>query len=228
VGGIPAGGWHDGHHAHRYGEGVFFWPYPYAWPYGSYPGYPGWYGNPYAAPVPYPYTYYPGNDGSNDDGVMPSTRGLVVPGDLPIGAMPNWYYCDSPDGFYPYVKSCSHAWTPIPLAPPPPGAAAPLSYSDWQWCEESKSFFPYVNVCKDGFLPVPVTVPSSDMGPPAQAANWFFCDDPKGYAPYVVQCRHDWRTVPAVPPPSVKITMRDESGKALVKEPPAKDTAKKK
>lgn len=188
--------------------GVIFWPYPYPWPYG---GYYSNYGNPYAYPYPGPYPaypYYPDDD--VDYTAMPSTRGLVVPGDLPMGSAANWFYCDSPDGFYPYVKSCSRNWTPIPLGPPPPGASKPLSYSEWQWCEESKSFFPYVTSCKEGFVSVPVTVPTNEGGPPPQAANWFFCDDPKGYSPYVVQCKHDWRAVPAVPPPSVKISVRDE------------------
>lgn len=107
-------------------DGVFFWPYPYPWPYG---GYYSNYGNPYAYPYPLPYAYqqyYPNDDSM---GGMPSTRGLVVPGDLPIGSTASWYYCDSPDGFYPYVKSCGRNWTPIPLAPPPPGASPPLSLS---------------------------------------------------------------------------------------------------
>ena len=169
------------------------WPYP-AYPYSQYY-------------YPYPPQYY-SNNGYDDD-LPDSTRGLVVPGDLPMGATAFWYYCDTPDGFYPYVKTCSHDWTRIPISPPPPGTATPVSYSDWQWCEDKKAFFPYVTACISGFVPVPVTAPGKDQAGPPQVANWYFCDNPKGYSPYVVQCASDWRAVPAVPPPSVKVTVKD-------------------
>lgn len=187
---------------HHNGGGVFY-PYPlipYTWPYPAYP-----YSNYY-----YPYPAYPQGPYDDDDYTPPSTRGVVVPGGpLPVGMTASWYYCDTPDGYYPYVKTCAHGWTPIPIAPPPPGAAAPLNYADWQWCEETKAFFPYVSSCKAGFVSMPVTAPGKDQAGPPQVANWFFCDTPKGYSPYVVQCAHDWRAVPAVPPPSVKLTVRD-------------------
>jgi hypothetical protein len=88
---------------------------------------------------------------------------------------------------------------------------APLSYSDWQWCEEKKAFFPYVTACPAGFEPIPVTAPGKAQAGPPQTANWYFCENPGGYSPYVVQCARDWRAVPAVPPPSVKITVKDET-----------------
>lgn len=201
----------DGHRGkergkHHHDHDDWGYPYPYppipeTWPFPPTPYYQYYY--------PYPPQYYPGGYADEDD--THSTRGLTVPGDLPMGVTSYWYYCEKPDGYYPYVKSCTRDWTRIPVSPPPPGVAPPLSYSDWQWCEESKGFFPYVTACKAGFEPLPVTSPS-DAGPPA-AANWFFCEDPKGYAPYVVQCRRDWRPVPAVPPPSVKITVKDEKAK---------------
>lgn len=200
---------HDGKGPHRRDGRVWgepFYPYPplpYTWPYPPYP-YSQYY-------YPYPPQYYPNNIYGNDDyPPPPSTRGLVVPGDLPVGATAFWYYCDAPDGYYPYVKECSHEWTRIPIAPPPPGTAAPVSYSDWQWCEEKKGFFPYVTSCLAGFAPVPVTAPGKDQAGPPQVAYWYFCDNPRGYSPYVVQCARDWRAVPAVPPPSVKITVKGE------------------
>jgi len=193
---------HPRERGRHHGDGGIFYPYPpipYTWPYPAYP-YSQYY---------YPYPAYP-QGAYDDDYVPPSTRGVVVPGGpLPVGITASWNYCDAPDGYYPYVKTCSHGWTPIPIAPPPPGAATPLSYSDWQWCEETKAFFPYVSSCKAGFVAIPVTAPGKDQAGPPQVANWFFCDTPKGYSPYVVQCSHDWRAVPAVPPPSVKITVRD-------------------
>jgi hypothetical protein len=30
---------------------------------------------------------------------------------------PNWYYCDNPRGYYPYVASCSTAWREVPSQP---------------------------------------------------------------------------------------------------------------
>lgn len=208
----PLPGGHDGKPPHRRDGHVWgepFYPYPplpYTWPYPPYP-YSQYY-------YPYPPQYYPNNIYGDDDyPPAPSTRGLVIPGDLPMGSTAFWYYCDAPDGFYPYVKECSHEWTRIPISPPPPGTVAPLSYSDWQWCEETKAFFPYVTACKAGFVSVPVTAPGKDQAGPPQVANWYFCENPRGYSPYVVQCGRDWRAIPAVPPPSVKITVRDEKKK---------------
>jgi hypothetical protein len=31
--------------------------------------------------------------------------------------MPNWYYCDNPKGYYPYVASCNSAWRQVPAQP---------------------------------------------------------------------------------------------------------------
>ncbi len=31
---------------------------------------------------------------------------------------PSWYYCDDPQGYYPYVRQCPGGWRPV--APPPP------------------------------------------------------------------------------------------------------------
>lgn len=181
---------HDGH-----GRGGVIYPYPVpmTWPYPWPPYY-----------YPYP-PYYP--DTSDDDDDSPPAG---MPGEMPMGVVGFWYYCDAPDGYYPYVKDCSHPWARIPISPPPPGTAAPMSFSDWQWCEEKKAFFPYVTACPAGFVPVPVTAPGKNQSGPPQVANWYFCESPRGYLPYVVQCARDWRAVPAVPPPSVKITVKDK------------------
>jgi hypothetical protein len=36
----------------------------------------------------------------------------------------NWYYCDNPRGYYPYVASCASGWRQVPAQPntaaPPP------------------------------------------------------------------------------------------------------------
>jgi hypothetical protein len=33
-----------------------------------------------------------------------------------------WYYCDNPQGYYPYVQACSSGWRQVPVSPgaPPP------------------------------------------------------------------------------------------------------------
>jgi hypothetical protein len=188
--GRPSNGSHGGDRHHRgHGGGVVVFPYP-PLPTGTWWPYP-----------PYPDTYgtYSGDEEYGDDGTDTQPPDETPP--------VFWYYCDQPDGFYPYVKSCSRDWSTIPISAPPPGSAVPLSYSDWQWCEDSKSFFPYVSSCRSGFVSVPVTAPKSDSAP--AIANWFFCEDPKGYLPYVVQCKKDWRAVPAVPPPSVPVTVKN-------------------
>jgi hypothetical protein len=32
----------------------------------------------------------------------------------------NWYYCNNPPGYYPYVRSCAMPWQAVPATPPPP------------------------------------------------------------------------------------------------------------
>lgn len=31
-----------------------------------------------------------------------------------------WYYCNNPQGYYPYVKACPAGWQPVPVQPPRP------------------------------------------------------------------------------------------------------------
>lgn len=31
---------------------------------------------------------------------------------------PNWYYCDNPKGYYPYVATCNGPWRQVPAQPP--------------------------------------------------------------------------------------------------------------
>ena len=40
----------------------------------------------------------------------------------------SWYYCDNPQGYYPYVQNCSVQWRPVPSTPPgyAPGGLPPL------------------------------------------------------------------------------------------------------
>jgi hypothetical protein len=188
----PAGaafGGHGHHHGGHGGGGVVVDPYAY-WPYTIYP---------YPSPYPYPDAPYSPN---------PPTGGGVPPppndasNDMPPG--PFWYFCDQPNGYYPYVKSCGHDWTALPIAPPPPGTGAPVSDGTWSWCDDPKGYFPYVAKCRRKWKPVPVTIPLSEGGPDSVpiTADWFYCDDPAGYMPYVATCAKDWRAVPSIPPPN--------------------------
>ena len=80
--------WHDG----RYG----WW-----WQLGG-----GWYF--YPEPI-YPYpTYVPP--------AIVVQQSPPVPTGLPPAQF--WYYCDNPQGYYPYVASCNGPWREVPVTPP--------------------------------------------------------------------------------------------------------------
>ena len=70
---------------------------------------PDWYYYPQPVyPYPYPYPQYQ----------------VVVPQAPSVGSGPppaqNWYYCESPKGYYPYVQQCSTAWREVPATPSGP------------------------------------------------------------------------------------------------------------
>jgi hypothetical protein len=76
------------------------------WPgYGWYPGYPYAY---------YPAPYYP-------------AQPVVIQQQPPVYAEPGpsrsdyyWYYCQDPQGYYPYIKSCPGGWMKVvPQTTPP-------------------------------------------------------------------------------------------------------------
>jgi hypothetical protein len=85
-------------------------------------GWPGYYA-PYAAyPYPYPYAY-------PQPVYVPATPAVAVvqpapaaPAPAPVAAAQaqSYYYCNSPKGYYPYVRSCQHAWQMVPMTPPAP------------------------------------------------------------------------------------------------------------
>ena len=84
---------------HAFIGGPFYAPYPY------YP-YPYYYGPPpvYYAPPPVVYTpppvYY-----------TPPPEPTVAP------QAQTWYYCDNPQGYYPYVSQCGSGWRQVPARP---------------------------------------------------------------------------------------------------------------
>src|SRR5205807_7887443 len=64
----------------------------------------------YPEPI-YPYPMY----------VPPTIVAQQAP-PLPTGlpSAQNWYFCDNPQGYYPYVASCNGTWRAVPTTPPPP------------------------------------------------------------------------------------------------------------
>ena len=105
------GGWHGGGWGWRggwWGPGVFigaglaapFWGYPYY-------GYP----YPYAYPYPYGYPAY-------SPPVVESSSQTYIQQEAP--AQQFWYYCQNPQGYYPYVGECPGGWQQVAPQPPPP------------------------------------------------------------------------------------------------------------
>ncbi|HXS39790.1 MAG TPA: hypothetical protein VN766_06380 [Stellaceae bacterium] len=87
-GGVWFHGWHDGRYA--------WW-----WRLG-----PSWYF--YPEPI-YPYPSY-----------IPPAIIVQQPPPQPSGLPPaqSWYYCENPQGYYPYVASCNGPWRAVPTTPP--------------------------------------------------------------------------------------------------------------
>lgn len=96
-GGPPHGGggsWHDRGGGRHGGGGSAFFDFDLSAPY-----YPYNY-------APYPYYYPP-------DYYAPPA--YYAPAPAPMAALPpSWYYCDNPQGYYPYVASCAGGWRQVP------------------------------------------------------------------------------------------------------------------
>ena len=88
--------WHNGqwgHWGYHNGVRVFIGaPYPY-----------GYYPYPYAYPYPAPAQVY----------AQPAPPVASEPPSPP----PVWYYCDDPQGYYPYVHQCPGGWRTVPQTP---------------------------------------------------------------------------------------------------------------
>ena len=78
--------------------------------------YSGWYGGVYVDPWwvggAYPYYAYP------DVEVAPAAPVYVEPNGAIAAPQGDWYYCQNPAGYYPYVKSCNGTWQQVPAQPP--------------------------------------------------------------------------------------------------------------
>ena len=79
-----------------WGATIGVWPYP-GWPYAYYGGWPyvGW-------------SYHP-----------PEVTEVPPADSQPAQQQPYyWYYCQDPEGYYPYVKSCPGGWIEVEPKPP--------------------------------------------------------------------------------------------------------------
>src|SRR5262245_45764983 len=82
---------------------------PYYW--GGYPWYPYGYGYGY----PYPYQGY------SAPVVLDSGAQTYIEQAAPAPPQPQfWYYCQNPQGYYPYVGECPGGWQPVPAQPAQP------------------------------------------------------------------------------------------------------------
>ncbi len=126
------GGWHGGHwhggHWHGGGWRGGRW-YHGDWDRGRDWGFavglglglaPYWWDSPgyYYLDEPFPYA---------DLGPMAPPGGIAGQPQTALMTPPPaqyWYYCDSPNGYYPYVGSCGHPWQQVPATPPAAAANA--------------------------------------------------------------------------------------------------------
>lgn len=91
--------WRGGRWVHDWHDGRYGW----WWLVGGF-----WYF--YPEPI-YPYPTY-----------VPPAVVVQQPPPMPSGLPPtqSWYYCDNPQGYYPYVASCNGPWREVPATPPNP------------------------------------------------------------------------------------------------------------
>ncbi len=85
---------------------------------GVYVGYPFFY--PWY--VPPPYYYYPPTVIVQPEPQVYIERAAPQPVPTPAPAPQSqgyWYYCSSPQGYYPYIKECPGGWMQVVPTPPP-------------------------------------------------------------------------------------------------------------
>ena len=98
----------------------YYPPYSYAPPYGYAPPYS--YAPSYGSSPPYGYAqpdsygqapgYAPPNNYAPSNGyASPPTQQQAAP-------TQSWYRCNNPQGYYPYIQSCSSGWQQVPATPP--------------------------------------------------------------------------------------------------------------
>ncbi len=97
-------------HRGRVGVGVHIGvPGPFYWGPRYYYGWPGYYYPPYYYNAPIiiesPPVYI---ERGSSEPVAPATQ----------QALGDWYFCASPEGYYPYVSQCPGGWRKVPAQPP--------------------------------------------------------------------------------------------------------------
>jgi outer membrane protein OmpA-like peptidoglycan-associated protein len=170
-GGFRRGG---GGGAVLFGAGFYdpFWSFDYGYPY--YDGYPYDVPSPAVGPEALPPDYLPPPEGN---GPPPEQF---------------WYYCDDPQGYYPYVVFCSHDWQPVPATPPgapptrsedTPAASAPvntarLDHSDNAIVELEPPQPKPEKAPEEVLKPLPPALPSSQVAqsPPPLASEPAYTD----------------------------------------------------
>lgn len=78
----------------------------------------------YYGGVPYYYAddvYYMQQTSGYEVVAPPPDQAATMPaaGAPPAAASGSWYYCESANGYYPYVSQCPEGWKTVPASPPP-------------------------------------------------------------------------------------------------------------
>ena len=113
-----------GHEIHRFGDHDLHTWRGGRWHHGRHDGRLGWWWIAagvwyfYPSPVyPYPDPYVPPVTVINQQPPVVVAPQTAVPAQ-PQPSAQFWYYCDSANGYYPYVPSCPEAWRQVPAQPP--------------------------------------------------------------------------------------------------------------
>lgn len=105
VAAVSDAAWADRGHHHRGARIGVFIGAPLVWP---------WYYTP-----PYHYYPYPAAVAVPASPPVYIERGNGAASSPQQSAYSYWYYCNNPDGYYPYVKECPAGWQKVVPQPPP-------------------------------------------------------------------------------------------------------------
>jgi len=108
LGSMPGTGAQAGHSGHGARVGIGLWLGP------------GWWG-----PYYYPSYYYPYYPMESPIVIQQQPELYVQPAPQTEEQQSYWYYCKSPQGYYPYVKQCPSGWLKVVPSPPSPSSALP-------------------------------------------------------------------------------------------------------
>ena len=106
------GRWHDADIRHFHEHDMVVWRSGH-WQHGRHAGRLGWWWV-----VGGVWYFYPAAVRPYQDPYLPPLVEAPPPG--ASATQKYWYYCRNPQGYYPYVPSCSAGWEPVPANAPPP------------------------------------------------------------------------------------------------------------